>query len=404
MDKNKRKIINDPVYGFIAIPREELYDLIQSPSVQRLRRIKQLGLSNLVYPGAEHTRFSHSIGAMYLMNQALNVLQEKGEDISEEEYSASLQAILLHDVGHAPFSHCLESFFFDSSHEDLSLHFMKDLNLSDIVTDIFSDRYKKRFLHELVSSQVDTDRLDYLTRDSFFTGVSEGVIGTDRILKMFSVHDDELVIDEKGIYSIEKFIISRRLMYWQVYMHKTVVGADCLLQNILKRAKFLAMNNDLLPNKYPITPHLLYFLEKGTRKIEDKEALEHYILLDDTDIWSSIKTWTSHKDKILSLLSNKLMNRNLGHLKIQQNVFSEEDLKQKRQALLKKYNNEFSLQEVEDYFSATNELHNRAYSFDDRKINILYKNGEIKEIYEASDQLDKNFLSKYIRKYYYFEQ
>ena len=206
MTANKHKIINDPVYGFINIPKSELYDLIQSPCVQRLRRIKQLGLSNVVYPGAEHTRFSHSVGAMYLMSQALDVLRGKGEDISEKEYSASLQAILLHDVGHAPFSHCLETFFFSCSHEDLSLQFMKDLGVDDIVLDIFADRYKKRFLHELVSSQVDTDRLDYLTRDSFFTGVSEGVIGTERILKMFSVHNDELVIDEKGIYSIEKFI------------------------------------------------------------------------------------------------------------------------------------------------------------------------------------------------------
>ncbi len=400
---NKRKIINDPVYGFINIPREELYDLVQSPYVQRLRRIKQLGLSNLVYPGAEHTRFSHSIGAMYLMNQALSVLQEKGELITEEEYSASLQAILLHDVGHAPFSHCLESFFFNCSHEELSLQFMKELHLDNIVTDIFSDRYKKRFLHELVSSQVDTDRLDYLTRDSFFTGVSEGVIGTDRILKMFSVYNDELVIDEKGIYSIEKFIISRRLMYWQVYMHKTVVGADCLLQSILRRARHLAFNNDLHTDLYPITQHLLYFLENGARSIDDKEAIQHFILLDDTDIWSSVKTWTLHKDKILSMLSLKLMNRNLGHLKIQENIFSEEDLQQKRQALAKKYSNAFSMQEIGDYFSTTNELHNRAYSFDDRKINILYRNGQIKEIYEASDQLDKNFLSKYIRKYYYFE-
>lgn len=404
MAENKCKIINDPVYGFISIPKEELYDLIQSPYIQRLRRIKQLGLSNLVYPGAEHTRFSHSIGAMHLMSQALTVLKEKGESITEEESLASLEAILLHDIGHAPFSHCLESFFFDCSHEELSLQFMKELKVSKTVIDIFSDKYEKGFLHELVSSQVDTDRLDYLTRDSFFTGVSEGVIGTDRILKMFSVYNDELVIDEKGIYSIEKFIISRRLMYWQVYMHKTVVGADCLLQNILKRAKFLAENNDLCVEEFPITEHLRYFLEQGTRTINDKQAIEHYILLDDTDIWSSIKVWTLHKDRILSLLSKKLVNRDLGHLKIQQQPFSPDDLEQKRLSLKNKYNNEFSLQEVEDYFSATNELHNRAYSFDDRKINILYKNGEIKEIYEASDQLDKNFLSKYIRKYYYFEQ
>ncbi|MDO5760504.1 MAG: HD domain-containing protein [Bacteroidota bacterium] len=403
MTSNKLKIINDPVYGFINIPRQELYDYIQTPYVQRLRRIKQLGLSNLVYPGAEHTRFSHSIGAMHLMQQALNVLKNKGENISEEETLASLLAILMHDTGHSPFSHCLEDFFFDVRHEEISLQFMKDLKLSPMVIDIFSDQYPKRFLKELVSSQVDTDRLDYLTRDSFFTGVSEGVIGTERILKMFSVHNDELVIDEKGIYSIEKFIISRRLMYWQVYMHKTVVGADCLLKNILKRARFLSLQNDLVKSQFHITKHFLYFLEKGQRTLKDKEALEHFLLLDDCDIWSSIKVWSQHSDKILSFLSQRLINRELGHLSIQENIFPQEYLQDKYKALQTKYKNKYSLEEVKEYFSAHNELHNRAYSFDDSKINILYKNGEIKEIYEASDQLDKNFLSKFIKKYYYFE-
>ena len=400
---NKRKIINDPVYGFINIPSEEIYDLIQSPYVQRLRRIKQLGLSNLVYPGAEHTRFSHSVGAMHLMTQALEVLANKGETISDKEYSASLQAILLHDIGHAPFSHCLENFFFNTSHEQISLQFMKDLQVDETVTKIFEDKYSKKFLHELVSSQVDTDRLDYLTRDSFFTGVSEGVIGTERILKMFSVYEDELVIDEKGIYSIEKFIISRRLMYWQVYMHKTVVGADCLLQNLLKRARFLAQNDALLEKEFPITNHLFYFLKNGIREISDKEALNHYMLLDDTDIWSCVKVWTAHKDKILSLLANKLANREIGHLEIKTSPFSNEELQQKYDKLYKEFNVAFSRDEVENYFCSSNELHNKAYSFDDRQINILFKNGQIKEIYEASDQLDKNFLSKEIKKYYYFQ-
>ncbi len=403
MTSNKLKIINDPVYGFINIPKAELYDYIQTPYIQRLRRIKQLGLSNLVYPGAEHTRFSHSIGAMYLMQQALNVLKNKGENITEEETLSSLIAILLHDVGHAPFSHCLEDFFFDVRHEEVSLQFMKDLKVNSMVIDIFSDKYPKRFLKELVSSQVDTDRLDYLTRDSFFTGVSEGVIGTERILKMFSVCKDELVIDEKGIYSIEKFIISRRLMYWQVYMHKAVVGADCLLRNILKRARFLCLQNDLIQPHNHITEHLLYFLTNGQRTLKDKEALQHFLLLDDCDIWSSIKVWSMHKDKILSFLSQCLMNRELGHLTIQENIFPQQDLLDRHKKLRAKYNNLFSLQEIENYFSAHDELHNRAYSFDDSKINILYKDGQIKEIYEASDQLDKNFLSKFIKKYYYFE-
>lgn len=400
---NKRKIINDPVYGFITIPSEEIYELIQSPYIQRLRRIKQLGLSNLVYPGAEHTRFSHSIGAMYLMTQALDVLRSKGEQITDEEYSAALQAILLHDCGHAPFSHCLEGYFFDVCHEDLSVQFMKDLGVNSMVIDIFTDKYKKRFLHALVSSQVDTDRLDYLTRDSFFTGVSEGVIGTERILKMFSVHNDDLVIDEKGVYSIEKFIISRRLMYWQVYMHKTVVAADCLLRNILKRAKCLAENNALKENEYPISRHLLYFLKNGVRPVTDQEALQHYLLLDDTDIWSCVKIWSTHTDKVLSFLSAKLVNREIGKMEVVTADYTLEDLKQKHDALCKKYEGEFSKQEVLDYFCSNGEMHNRAYSFNDSQINILYKNGQIKEIYEASDQLDKNFLSKEIKKYYYFQ-
>jgi HD superfamily phosphohydrolase len=409
---NKLKIINDPVYGFINIPSEDIYDLMQSEYVQRLRRIKQLGLSNLVYPGAEHTRFSHSVGAMHLMKEALDVLRNKGEEINDEEYNATLQAILLHDIGHSPFSHCLESFFFNQTHEELSQIFMQELGVKDIVIAIFTNDYKKHFLHQLVSSQVDTDRLDYLTRDSFFTGVSEGVIGTERILKMFSVKKDELVIDEKGIYSIEKFIISRRLMYWQVYMHKTVVGADCMMRKILQRARFLAQNDDLDIENYPITSHLYYFLKQGKRDITDKEALNHFILLDDTDIWSSIKVWSKHKDFILSFLATNLMNRNLGKVKIKTTPFTENELKEKHDILLKKYENESKnyfteskkeKNDIIEYFSFTDELHNKAYNFNDQKINILFKNGEVKEIYNASDQLDKNFLSKEIKKYYYFE-
>ncbi|MBQ9313251.1 MAG: HD domain-containing protein [Bacteroidales bacterium] len=403
MKSNKLKIINDPVHGFINIPSEQIYEIIQSPYVQRLRRIKQLGLSNLVYPSSEHTRFSHSIGAMYLMKQALDLLRSKGEDISDEEYSASLQAILLHDVGHSPFSHCLESFFFDVPHEKVSQKIMQTLKIDSMVEDIFTDNYKeKRFLHELVSSQVDTDRLDYLTRDSFFTGVSEGIIGTERILKMLAVHNGELVIEEKGIYSIEKFIISRRLMYWQVYMHKTVVGADCLLKNILKRAKFLAQNNALEQMDCHTNPHLFYFLKNGVRKLDDETALEHFVLLDDTDIWSSVKMWSLHNDKILSFLSKRLMNREIGKIEVKTSPFTKQEEDENVKKLFGRYNGKFSLQEIKDYFTSCNELHNRAYSFDDRQINILYKNGQIKEIYQASDQLDKDFLSKEIKKYYYY--
>lgn len=402
MTSNKLKIINDPVYGFINIPLEELYDLIQSPYVQRLRRIKQLGLSNLVYPGAEHTRFSHSVGAMYLTSQALQVLRNKGERIEEREYCAVLEAVLLHDIGHATFSHCLENFFFSCSHEELSLKFMSELGTDPMVREIFEDKYCKGFLHELISSQVDTDRLDYLTRDSFFTGVSEGVIGTERIINMFSVHNDELVIDEKGIYSIEKFIISRRLMYWQVYMHKTVVAADCLLRNILKRARFLAQDGRLYPERYPVVRHLLYFLDNGVADISDERALKYYTLTDDTDIWSSVKVWAEHEDKILSLMAKSLINRNIGHLTISEKPFDENLLQEKKKELCAQYGGRFSMEEIEQYFCCSNELHNRAYSFNDRQIKIVYKDGSVKDIYDASDQLDKEFLSKYIRKYYYY--
>ena len=400
---NKLKIINDPVYGFINLPSEDIYDLLQTIYLQRLRRIKQLGLSNMVYPGAEHTRFSHSIGAMYLMTKALQTLQNKAISITDNEKEFVLQAILLHDIGHAPFSHCLENFFFTCEHENLSKEFMRELKVHNYVIEIFEDTYKKHFLHQLVSSQIDIDRLDYLTRDSFFTGVSEGVIGTDRIMSMYNVKDDSLVIDEKGVYSIEKFIISRRLMYWQVYMHKTVVGVDCLLKNILIRAQDLAFMGDLNENECPISKHLSYFLHNGAADISDKEALNHFLLLDDTDIWSSVKIFSQHKDKILSFLSKSLISRNLGHVKIKNKIYSEQEINTLINQNCENHKNQgFSRQEIAKYFCVTNELRNRAYSFKDEGIDILFKNGEVKEIYKASDQLDKNFLSKEIRKYYYF--
>ena len=325
---NKLKIINDPVYGFIKIPSEKIYHLVQSQQMQRLRRIKQLGLSNLVYPGAEHTRFSHSIGAMFLMTKALDGLRQKGYNITDDEYEATVEAILLHDVGHSPISHCLEHIFFNCHHEDISKLIMKELGCNENVVQIFDNTYKKKFLHQLVSSQVDIDRLDYLTRDSFFTGVSEGVIGTDRIMNMFSIHNDELVIDQKGVYSIEKFIISRRLMYWQVYMHKTVVGADCLLRNILYRAKELALNNDLKTDLFPISQNLYYFLVNPVQDFPDKESLNKFLLLDDTDIWSAVKTWSVHKDRILSFLSQSLITRNVGHMHVKNVEYSDEELQQ----------------------------------------------------------------------------
>lgn len=394
MTKNKKKIINDPVYGFINIPNEELYDIVQSPVLQRLRRIKQLGLSCLVYPGAEHSRFSHSLGAMHLMVQALEVLKQKGVSITEEEYNGALVAILLHDVGHSPISHCLEHFFFDCSHESLSSLFMERMQVSETARRIFENTYPKLFLHQLVSSQLDTDRLDYLTRDSFFTGVSEGVIGTERILKMFNVGNGELMVDEKGVYSIEKFIISRRLMYWQVYMHKTVVAADNLMTNILKRARDLQSIGKLNLEKHTISPHLAYFIKHGVRTIDDAQAINHYLLIDDSDIWSCIKTWSEHDDSILSFLSSSLMNRRLGKITIQDTPFTEEQKK-----TLCKYKTE----EEKRYFTSSAQLHNKAYNFQDTGINILYKDGSVKEICEASDQLDRDFLSKEIRKYFFYQ-
>ncbi len=392
--QNKKKIINDPVYGFISIPNEEVYELVMSSVLQRLRRIKQLGLSSLVYPGAEHSRFSHSLGAMHLMIQALEVLKQKGVEISDEEYNATLAAILLHDVGHSPFSHCLEHFFFDCSHEDLSLRFMQELGVSETAQRIFNDTYHKRFLHQLVSSQVDADRLDYLTRDSFFTGVSEGVIGTERILKMFNVSNDELMVDEKGVYSIEKFIISRRLMYWQVYMHKTVVAADNLMLKVLTRAKDLQSEGRLSLQDYQVSSHLSYFLANGVRSLDDKEAVQHYLLLDDSDVWSSVKTWSQHRDKILGFLATSLMNRSLGKI-----VISDKPFDESQKCNLCRYESE----EEKRYFTASAKLHNKAYSFDDTGINILFKDGSVKEICEASDQLDRNFLSKEICKYFFYQ-
>lgn len=394
---NKRKIINDPVYGFINIPSDRIFDLIEHKFVQRLRRIKQLGLSNLVYPGAEHTRFSHALGAMFLMNQALEVLRQKGEDINDIEYNSALEAILLHDIGHSPISHSLENFFFNKPHELLSFKLMSLMDLDQFTLNIFSNKYHKKFLHQLVSSQLDTDRLDYLTRDSFFTGVSEGVIGTERIIKMMSVKNDEIVIEQKGIYSIEKFIISRRLMYWQVYLHKTVIAADCLLVSILKRVRDLS-DNKLCDN---LTPALGYFIKKGIACVDDNKDIEMFSCLDDNDIWSAIKVWSNSKDRILSYLSKSLLNRDLGKIRIVDKPYSLEDIEE----CYKNYKNPFgfSKQEILKYFILSDEVKNKAYSFSDEKINILLKNGEIKEICDASDQLDKAFLSKEIKKYYLYQ-
>lgn len=399
---NKRKIINDPVYGFLNLTDDFIFDLISHPYFQRLRHIKQLGLSNLVYPGAEHTRFAHALGAMHLMCQAIEVLRQKGQNISEKEAQAALIAILLHDIGHGPFSHSLEHFFFqDLSHEQLSSLLMQRLHETyggmDLAIEIFENRYEKKFLHQLVSSQIDTDRLDYLTRDSFFTGVSEGVIGTERIIKMLAVNEDELVVDEKGIYSIEKFILSRRLMYWQVYMHKTVVAAERILLSALQRARYLAKQGEQIF----CTPNFCAFLPQAATRgdlLKKTDLLEIFSQMNDADIWICLQNWSSHaEDPILRSLSKAIIDRKLPRVEIQ-NIPFEPSVIEKHKALLAKKDPKEGFDP--EYWILTGELVNRAYDFQDERINILYKSGQVKEISIASDQLDQAFLAKTIKKYF----
>ena len=375
---NKRKIINDPIYGFIALPSELIFDLIEHPYFQRLRRIKQLGLTNLVYPGALHTRFHHAIGAMYLMGEALETLRFKGIDITDEEEQGAYIAILLHDIGHGPFSHALEhSIIHGVNHEDLSSLFIQELNVIfggqlSLAISIFENKYSRTFFHQLVSGQLDVDRLDYLKRDSFYTGVSEGVINSDRIIKMLNVVNNQLVVELKGIYSIEKFIVARRLMYWQVYLHKTVVGAESLLVNILKRAKFLATNGvDLFA-----TPafHLFLYQQVTYEQMKnDNHFLTAFSMLDDFDIMASIKVWCSHSDSVLSKLSQQLINRQLFHVEIQSEPF-----------------HEATLIDLVTRFAA---LHRNS-------ILILKKDGEICDLTNVSDQLTANGIARQVVKHF----
>ncbi len=402
MPINKRKIINDPIYGFVTIPNELIYDLLNHPYFQRLRRIKQLGLTNLVYPGALHTRFHHAIGAMHLMQEAVLTLRQKDIAITDEEEQAVLIAILLHDIGHGPFSHALEhSIVTGVNHETLSSLFMDKLNEEfkgklSLAIKIFNDKYKKDFLHQLVSSQLDMDRLDYLKRDSFFTGVSEGVISSDRIIKMLNVVKNELVVENKAIYSIEKFLIARRLMYWQVYLHKTVLSAETLLVNILKRAKELsAKGNELFG-----TPALLLFLKNNfTEKDFKKDAvlLDKFSKLDDNDIMASIKVWVDNDDKILSKLCANLLDRKLYKIEIQNNAI-DTSLKNK---LIKKVCTQYKITPQEaGYFVFTDTVNNSAYNATNFKINILMSNGKLVDVAEASDQLNLQSLSKTVTKHF----
>ena len=397
---NKLKIINDPVYGFIKIPFAFIYDLLQHRYFQRLRGIKQLGLTSVVYPGAMHNRFQHAVGAMHLMSQAVAVLSAKGIEITDEESEAVHIAILLHDIGHGPFSHVLEHSVVEGvSHEEISVLFMERLNAEfdgrlSLAIEIFKDQYQKRFLHQLVSSQLDMDRLDYLRRDSFFTGVTEGVIGSDRIIKMLHVHKDRLVVESKGIYSIEKFLIARRLMYWQVYLHKTSIVAERMLVNTLQRARYLLNKGE----EIFATPHLLYFLsaEVGLDDfVENDEILEKFALLDDGDIMSAIKVWAGHHDFILSTLSKALINRDLLHIEMQKETFE----KQKIKNIKEKIKEDYALGKGEvKYFVNTDVIENHAYSLTDEKINILFSGGNIKDVSKASDILNLSVLSKNVKK------
>ena len=399
---NKRKIFNDPVHGFIAIPNELVFDIIEHPFFQRLRRIRQLGLTPLVYPGALHTRFHHAIGAMHLMGMAIDTLRQKGNEITPQEEDAANLAILMHDIGHGPYSHSLENSIVDGlTHEELSLLFMKRLNeqfegrLTDAIS-IFRDSYPKRFLHQLVSSQLDTDRLDYLKRDSYFTGVSEGVINTDRIIAMLNVKDDELVIEAKGIFTIEKFIMSRRFMYWQVYFHKTVVAAEQMLIHILNRAKELSEEGVELFG----SPPLQFFL-KNKFSVEDfesrAEVLDNFALLDDFDIYASIKVWARHEDPVLSYLSNGLVNRKLFRAELQNGSFDPAYVLKIREEVAKllSFSDKANAQLV---FEGT--ITNNAYNPELDKINILYRDGEVVDIAEASDQINVSVLSKSAMKHF----
>lgn len=398
---NKKKIINDPVYGFITIPSDLVFDLIQHPYVQRLRYIKQLGMTHLVYPGALHTRFHHALGAMHLMGLALETIKSKGQAITFKEEEAAVIAILLHDIGHGPFSHALEHTIVDGvSHEHISTLLMDNLNREfdgklSLALEIFNNRYHKKFLYQLVSGQLDLDRMDYLNRDSFFTGVSEGVISFDRIIKMLDVVDDQLVIEEKGIYSIEKFLIARRLMYWQVYLHKTVIAAEQMLVKILERAKELTQEGRNLF----ASPCFAYFL-KNSINMEDFENnplnIERFTKLDDNDIFTSIKVWSEDEDFILSTLCSNLIARNLYQVEISNEPPSLERINN----LSKKALDEYEVSDDDSsYFVFTDTIKNKAYSVGDGSIKILMKDGSIQDIAVASDYSNLEALAKTVQKY-----
>jgi uncharacterized protein len=399
---NKKKIFNDPIYGFITLHYDIIFDLIEHPYFQRLRRIKQLGLTHMVFPGALHTRFHHAMGTMHLMSKAIEVLRSKGVEITEKEAQGVSIAILLHDIGHGPFSHALEHSLVNGiSHEEISTLFMDKLNKKfkgklDLALKIFRNEYHKKFLHQLVASQLDMDRLDYLKRDSFYSGVSEGVISTDRIITMLNVKNDELAIEEKGIYSIEKFIIARRLMYWQVYLHKTVLSAENLLVKILKRAKELAQNNVELFGT-PALKEFLYNEHDLTSFRTNPSLLETFAELDDTDIISAVKVWKKHNDTTLSTLCKMMINRDLYKIQIQSKKFDKTTI----DPLKEKFKIKYDIPENEiDYFIFQDAIINNAYNPKMDKINILLKNADINDISEAADTFNIKALATPVKKWF----
>lgn len=397
---NKLTIINDPIYGFITIPNGLIFNLIEHKYFQRLRRISQMGLSYLVYPGAHHTRFHHAIGCVHIMQKALEKLEQKGVRVSAEEKEATMAAILLHDIGHGPFSHAMENSIAEGvHHEQISLQFMEQLNDEfngslTLALKIFKGTYHRPFLHQLVSGQLDMDRTDYLKRDSFYTGMAEGNINTDRILAMLNVKDDELMVEEKGIYTIEKFLVARRLMYWQVYLHKTSLVAEQVLVKVLKRAKYLTESGQVLP----ASKALSYFLKKKNAEgVFDQEALEVFSNLDDYDIISAMKSWCDADDFVLSTLCKIIIDRKLPRIKIKKKPFKKEFIQEERERVKAHY--DITDEEV-DYFVFTGTLTNQAYTLKKEAINILTKKGKVIDVISASDQLSLKALSKVITKNY----
>ena len=411
---NKHKIINDPVFGFLNIPNDLLYDVLQHPYVQRLNRIRQLGLSYFVYPGAMHSRFLHSLGAMHLMQEAIYSLRQKGVNITESEATGAMVAILLHDIGHGPFSHVLEHTLVEGiTHEEISLMMMEQINIDltphqegqlwqqrplDEAIAIFKDQYPRHFLHQLISSQLDVDRMDYLCRDSFFCGVTEGSVASARLLKMLNVRDDRLVVEMKGIYSVEKFLVARRLMYWQVYLHKTSVAAEQLLIKILSRAKMLASQGVELF----CSPALHYFLYQHITAKEffvGSEAMRQYAMLDDSDVLSAIKAWIVSDDKVLSLLCEAFTNRRLFRGRLLAEPLSDEDKQQMREYYMTKC----GVSEADaDWFYVEHVSTSNTYSEKDDSIDILYNDGMVRDIAEASEMLDLKALTRKPRKLYVF--